>query len=257
MRPRVSSRLNWTFSARNRASPLADVEGEERRPPSLGRLERRDQACGVARPARGRARRVPVGSVGWKYPDHDSITEKRSRWCSPRIAAPYPPAETPTIARPVARAHRAEMRVDVARRAPSRRTSPSSGPTPQFRYSGSVSLSRAPCGIDEDRRACLLERVDSHSFPRTSSSRPAGRAGSRRPGSGSCRPGSRRAGRRARASGRPARPSGSSPSALFRLGSSVAAPGAVAAPGNVRRRPPGPASVSSARPPDRERNRGS
>ena len=31
---------------------------------------------------------VPVGSVGWKYPDHDSITLNSARWWSPRIIAP-------------------------------------------------------------------------------------------------------------------------------------------------------------------------
>ena len=72
--------------AEPRVAP-ADVEAEERRLPLLVAAEIADQVRADAAGSRG-SDTVPVGSVGWKYPDHDSITLNSARWWRPRIIAP-------------------------------------------------------------------------------------------------------------------------------------------------------------------------
>ncbi len=157
---RVSSRSNWTFSARNRTSPVADVEREERRSAPHVALQLADQLVHDRERAAGeRLRPGRVGGVEVARPrfDHREPAQGGSVRSRPRRSRPR---RRPTIARPDAVRDRAEVRVDVAAAARSTRRSTSSGPTAPVEVLGiGVVVTRA-LWDDEDRRPRRRERVE-------------------------------------------------------------------------------------------------
>jgi len=81
----------FVFVAETVIAPT-DVEAEEGRTSRERASERETKACALACALRVPDPRssacVPCGSVGRKYPLHDSITENEPRWCNATSTAP-------------------------------------------------------------------------------------------------------------------------------------------------------------------------